>query len=103
MTVSISPRAGREKSSGKRRLTLDVYKIMMGDTTEQGFNMEPTSEDSMDLWTIKLFGFDKYSNLSKEMDLLGLENVELEISFLDNVSSLNFCSLHFLPALAAFF
>jgi ubiquitin-conjugating enzyme E2 Q len=103
MTVSISPRAGREKSSGKRHLALDVYTIMMGDTTGQCFNMEPTLEDSMDFWIIKLFGFDKDSNLSKDMDLLGLENVELEISFLGDVSSSNICSRHFLPYLAAFF
>jgi hypothetical protein len=87
--VSMSLRAEREKSGGKRRLASDLYKIMMGDTTEQGFKMEPTSEDSMDLWTIKLFGFDKDSNLSKDMDLLGLENVELEMSFPDDVSSSN--------------
>jgi hypothetical protein len=100
--VSISPRAGREKSSGKRCLASDVYKILMGETAEQGFNMEPMSEDSMDLWTIKLFGFDKDSNLNKDMDLSGLENVELEILFLDDVSSSNCCSLHFLPSLADF-
>jgi hypothetical protein len=50
-----------------------------------------------------LFGFDEDSNLSKDMDILGLENVELEISFLDDVSSSNCSSLHFLPSLAAFF
>jgi hypothetical protein len=48
MTVGISPRAGRKKSISKRRLASDLYNIMMGDTTEKGFNMEPTSEDSMD-------------------------------------------------------
>jgi hypothetical protein len=67
-------------SSDKRRLASDVYKIMMDNTAEQGFKMEPTSEDIMDLWTIKLFGFDKGSNLNKDMDILGLENVELIFS-----------------------
>ena len=86
--VSMSLRAEREKSGGKRRLASDLYKIMMGDTTEQGFKMEPSSEDSMDVWTIKLFGFDKDSNLHKDMELLALENIELEMSFPDDVSAI---------------
>ena len=48
--VSMSLRAEREKSGGKRRLASDLYKIMMGDTVEQGFSLEPASEDSMDKW-----------------------------------------------------
>lgn len=79
--VSMSLRAEREKCGGKRRLASDLYKIMMGDTSEQGFTMEPANEDSMDKWKIKLFGFDPDSNLQKDMALLGLDHIELEMSF----------------------
>mmetsp|Transcript_3514 Transcript_3514/g.5233 ORF Transcript_3514/g.5233 Transcript_3514/m.5233 type:complete len:515 (+) Transcript_3514:76-1620(+) len=79
--VNMSLRAEREKCGGKRRLASDLYKIMMGDTSEQGFTMEPANEDSMDKWKIKLFGFDPDSNLQKDMALLGLDHIELEMSF----------------------
>jgi len=81
--VNMSLRAEREKTGGKRRLASDLYKIMMGDTKEQGFSMEPSSDDSMDKWKIKLFGFDPDSNLQKDMMVLGLDHVELEMSFPD--------------------
>eukprot|EP00566_Odontella_aurita_P000721 CAMPEP_0113543216 /NCGR_PEP_ID=MMETSP0015_2-20120614/10038_1 /TAXON_ID=2838 /ORGANISM="Odontella" /LENGTH=545 /DNA_ID=CAMNT_0000443357 /DNA_START=90 /DNA_END=1727 /DNA_ORIENTATION=+ /assembly_acc=CAM_ASM_000160 len=79
--VSMSLRAESEKTGGKRRLAADLYKIMMADTDEAGFQIEPKSEDSMDLWTIRLFAFDEDSNLSKDLMILGLEHVELEMSF----------------------
>jgi ubiquitin-conjugating enzyme E2 Q len=84
--VTMSLRAERETCGGKRRLASDLYKIMVGDTTEQGFTLEPTNEDSMDTWKIKLFGFDPDSNLQKDMDLLGLDHIELEMTFPDDVS-----------------
>jgi len=84
--VTMSLRAEREACGGKRRLASDLYKIMVGDTTEQGFTLEPTNEDSMDTWKIKLFGFDPDSNLQKDMDLLGLDHIELEMTFPDDVS-----------------
>jgi hypothetical protein len=83
--VTMSLRAEREKCGGKRCLALDLYQIMMGDTTEQGFTMEPAHEDSMDRWKIKLFGFDPDFNLQKDMDLLGLDVIELEMSFPNDV------------------
>merc|ERR1719199_1582712 len=55
----------------------------MNDTAEAGFNIEPKSEDSMDTWTIRLFGFDADSNLSQDLMVLGLDHVELEMSFPD--------------------
>merc|ERR1712008_624094 len=61
----------------------DLYKVMMGDTTEQGFSMEPSSEDSMAKWRIKLFKFDEDSNLHKDLMYLGQDHVELEMSFPD--------------------
>mmetsp|Transcript_11262 Transcript_11262/g.26093 ORF Transcript_11262/g.26093 Transcript_11262/m.26093 type:complete len:360 (-) Transcript_11262:133-1212(-) len=81
--VSMSLRAERETTGGKRRLASDLYKIMMTDTKEAGFSLEPKSEDSMDKWTIKLFQFDEDSNLSKDMEVLGLDHIELEMSFPD--------------------
>lgn len=79
--VNMSLRAERETSGGKRRLAQDLYKIMMGDTTEQGFSLTPSNEDSMDKWKIVLFGFDADSNLAKDLKLIGMDGVELEMSF----------------------
>jgi ubiquitin-protein ligase len=79
--VRMSLRAERETSGGKRRLASDLYKIMVRDTEEAGFRMEPSSPDSMDRWTIRLFQFDEDSNLHKDMIVLGLDHIELEMSF----------------------
>jgi ubiquitin-conjugating enzyme E2 Q len=81
--VSMSLRAERENSGGKRRLASDLYKIMMSDTMDAGFKLKPKSEDSMDKWTIKLFKFDEDSNLHKDMLVLGVDHIELEMSFPD--------------------
>ena len=55
--VDMSLRAEKESTGGKRRLASDLYKIMMADTEEAGFSLEPTNEDSMDKWRIKLCEF----------------------------------------------
>lgn len=81
--VDMSLRAEKEKTGGKRRLASDLYKIMMADTSEAGFSLEPSNEDSMDKWRIKLFDFDCDSNLAKDLLVLGLDHVELEMSFPD--------------------
>mmetsp|Transcript_20100 Transcript_20100/g.29830 ORF Transcript_20100/g.29830 Transcript_20100/m.29830 type:complete len:337 (+) Transcript_20100:168-1178(+) len=81
--VTMSLRAERETSGGKRRLASDLYKIMMADTQEAGFSLEPKSEDCMDKWIIKLFQFDEDSNLHKDMVVLGIDHIELEMSFPD--------------------
>jgi ubiquitin-protein ligase len=81
--VSMSLRAEREKSGGRRRLASDLYKIMMSDTVDAGFKLETKSEDSMDKWIIKLFKFDEDSNLHKDMLVLGMDHIELEMSFPD--------------------
>lgn len=79
--VTMSLRADQEKSGGKRRLAQDLYRIMNQDTQEAGFSLQPAQEDSMDKWTIKLFQFDEDSNLAKDMLVLGVDNIELEMSF----------------------
>ena len=81
--VTMSLRAERETTGGKRRLASDLYKIMIRDTAEAGFRLEPSSADCMDKWTIKLFQFDEDSNLHKDMLVLGLDHIELEMSFPD--------------------
>jgi len=81
--VSMSLRAEREKTGGRRRLAADLYKIMTVDTAEAGFSVESASENSMDKWTIRLFAFDKDSNLHEDMLVLGLDHIELEMSFPD--------------------
>mmetsp|Transcript_20839 Transcript_20839/g.45162 ORF Transcript_20839/g.45162 Transcript_20839/m.45162 type:complete len:433 (+) Transcript_20839:153-1451(+) len=81
--VNMSLRAEKETSGSKRRLAQDLYRIMNKDTEETGFSLKPSSEDSMDKWTIKLFQFDNDSNLAKDMLVLGLDAIELEMSFPD--------------------
>jgi ubiquitin-conjugating enzyme E2 Q len=81
--VSMSLRAQSETTGGKRRLAQDLFKIMNQDTEEAGFSLAPKSEDSMDKWTIKLFQFDDDSNLYKDMMVLGIAHVELEMKFPD--------------------
>lgn len=81
--VNMSLRAEQETSGSKRRLAQDLYRIMNQDTQEAGFSLQPASEDSMDKWTIKLFQFDEDSNLAKDMKVLGLDAIELEMVFPD--------------------
>jgi ubiquitin-conjugating enzyme E2 Q len=79
--VNMSLRVGKEKSGGRRRLAADLYKVMMTDTEESGFSVEQSAEESMDKWTIKLFKFDEDSDLHKDLLVLGLDCVELEMNF----------------------
>jgi ubiquitin-conjugating enzyme E2 Q len=79
--VNMSLRAQQETSGSKRRLAQDLYRIMNQDTEEAGFSLAPKSEDSMELWTINLFQFDPDSNLAKDMMVLGINHIELEMKF----------------------
>lgn len=79
--MNMSLRAEKEKTGGRRRLASDLYKIMMADTNEAGFSLQPSDSDSMDKWCIKLFGFDEDSNLAKDLLVCGVDHVELEMSF----------------------
>ena len=79
--VSMSLRAQQETSGSKRRLAQDLYRIMNQDTEEAGFSLAPQSEDSMEKWTIKLFQFDPDSNLAKDMLVVGIDHIELEMKF----------------------
>ncbi|KAL9188534.1 hypothetical protein ACHAXT_006912 [Thalassiosira profunda] len=81
--VNMSLRAEKEKTGGRRRLASDLYKTMMADTQEAGFSLEPSDEDSMEKWCIKLFGFDADSNLAKDLLVCGTDHVQLEMSFPD--------------------
>ena len=82
--VNMSLRAQQETTGGKRRLAQDLYKIMMSDTRQAGFSLEPASHDQMDKWRIQLFQFDEDSNLAKDMVVLGVDHVELEMTFPDD-------------------
>jgi len=79
--ISMSLRAEKEKTGGRRRLAQDLYKIMMHDNDEAGFSIAPQGEDRMDTWTIRLFKFDEDSNLHRDLAILGLDHVELEMNF----------------------
>jgi ubiquitin-conjugating enzyme E2 Q len=84
--VSMSLRAEKEKSGGRRRLAADLYKVMMTDTKEAGFEVEQKEEECMDKWIVKLFNFDSDSDLHKDLLVLGLDHVELEMNFPEQVS-----------------
>ena len=84
--VSMSLRAENEKSGGRRRLAADLYKVMMTDTTEAGFEVEQKDDECMDKWIVKLFHFDSDSDLHKDLLVLGLDHVELEMNFPEQVS-----------------
>lgn len=79
--VSMSLRAQQETSGSKRRLAQDLYRIMNQVTEEAGFSLAPQTEDSMEKWTIKLFQFDPDSNLAKDMLVVGIDHIELEMKF----------------------
>ena len=79
--VTMSLRAEKETSGSKRRLAQDLYRIMNKDTSVTGFVLEPAVEDQMDSWRINLFQFDEDSMLAKDLAVLGLDSVELEMSF----------------------
>ena len=81
--VNMSLRAEQETTGGKRRLAQDLFRIMSQNHQEAGFSLQPKSEDCMKTWVIKLFQFDADSNLAKDMLVLGLEHVELEMTFPD--------------------
>ena len=81
--VNMSLRAEKETTGSKRRLAQDLYRIMNKDTDETGFSLKPSKEDSMDKWTIRLFQFDDDSHLAKDMLVLGLDSIEMEMSFPD--------------------
>jgi len=83
--VSMSLRAEREKSGGRRRLASDLYKVMMTDTEEAGFSVEQSEEECMDKWTVRLFKFDEDSDLHKDLLVLGLDHVELQMNFPEQV------------------
>ena len=87
--VNMSLRAEKEKTGGKRRLASDLYKIMMTDTEESGFRIRPKSDDSLAVWCISLFQFDPDSNLAQDLLVLGVDAVELEMSFPDQVNGLS--------------
>lgn len=79
--VSMSLRAESEKSGGRRRLASDLFKVMMADTKEAGFKVEQKDDECMDKWSVKLFKFDEDSDLHKDLLVLGLDHVELEMNF----------------------
>eukprot|EP00588_Corethron_pennatum_P005307 CAMPEP_0194281988 /NCGR_PEP_ID=MMETSP0169-20130528/22103_1 /TAXON_ID=218684 /ORGANISM="Corethron pennatum, Strain L29A3" /LENGTH=496 /DNA_ID=CAMNT_0039027191 /DNA_START=167 /DNA_END=1657 /DNA_ORIENTATION=+ len=81
--VTMSLRAERERTGGRRRLASDLYQILSGSTKEQGFSMEPSCEDSLSKWKIKLFGFDEDSELHRDMRAVDVDHIELEMSFPD--------------------
>ena len=84
---SMSHKAHSETSGGRRRLASDLFKVMMTDTKEAGFEVEQKDEESMDTWIVRLFKFDEDSDLHKDLLVLGLDCVELEMNFPEQVGT----------------
>lgn len=80
--VNMSLRAEKETTGSKRRLAQDLYRIMNQDTEAAGFDLEPM-EDDMGKWKIRVFQFDADSNLAKDMMVLKVPQIELEMTFPD--------------------
>lgn len=83
--INLSLQAEKEAVPSKRRLLSDMYKIMAND--ELPFTIEQKDDDRMDQWIVKLNGFDEESDLYKDLTVLGLDCVELQMNFPDDVSS----------------
>lgn len=74
----------KEKKSNKKRLLSDIHQVMSNDNLP--FEMYQVDEDRFDQWIIKLKGFDRDSELSKDMKVLGLDYIEMQMNFPDDVS-----------------
>ena len=75
-------KANTETTGTKRRLMQDLFKIMNkneANAKSHGFSLEPTSEDSMKNWTLKLLKVDCDSDLHKDMLVLGVPYIHLEM------------------------
>jgi len=68
----------------ERRLLNDLRAIMKSNSHDNGFSAEP-DHDSLNIWNIKLFGFDKkdaiYEDIQKYKSLTGRDYVELKAMF----------------------
>lgn len=82
--IAMSVKIDQQKTSGKKRLAHDLYRIMKLDKAETGIEISPASEDHFDIWNIELSGFDQDSSLAKDLYVLGLSAVKLEMSFPDD-------------------
>lgn len=80
---AMSVQMDQQKTSGKKRLAHDLYRIMNLDASETGFCITPAQEDRFDIWNIELSGFDEDSHLSKDLHVLGLDAIKLQMSFPD--------------------
>lgn len=76
----------KEKKSNKKRLLSDIHQVMSNDNLP--FEMYQVDEDRFDQWIVKLKGFDGDSELSKDMKVLGLDYIEMQMNFPDDVSFL---------------
>lgn len=86
----------KEKKSNKKRLLSDIHQVMSNDNLP--FEMYQVDEDKFDQWIVRLKGFDGESELAKDMKVLGLEYIEMQMNFPDDVSFplalLDLLSLH---------
>lgn len=74
----------KEKKSNKKRLLSDIHQVMSNDNLP--FEMCQVDEDRFDQWLVRLKGFDGDSELSKDMKVLGLDYIEMQMNFPDDVS-----------------
>lgn len=85
LAMKINDTAKKETSGSKQRLLRDLFNIMNGNESSQNpmYALEPTNEDDMSTWTLKFLKFDADSDLQKDMLVLGVPYIHLEMSFPD--------------------
>jgi len=80
--VQMSLRTEKETQPGKRRLASDLFSIMKSKAS--GIAVEALREDDMSVWKLELSDFDEDSNLAKDMRVLNVSAIELEMTFPDD-------------------
>lgn len=65
------------------RILKEVAVAMKGDSLVSGFVLEPKTDQTMHIWTLRIFQFDLDSQLARDLTALCLDHVELELTFPD--------------------
>ncbi len=81
---ALSLQAERATTSSARRILSDMHKVML--TPNLPFEVEQKDEDRMDQWMVRLKNFDEESDLWKDLKVIGMDCVELQMDFPKDVS-----------------
>jgi ubiquitin-conjugating enzyme E2 Q len=70
-------------TKGIKKLVKEYKKISKLDKEKAGFRVEVDPTNSY-LWKVYIFGYDPKSMIGKDMDALGIKEIEMEVRFPDN-------------------